>query len=192
MTPPQTSTSIPTPISNPTGMVSREREGALPAARPLSSRTAEWLLRHFPRLVVAALFVLAAVMKIQKPAEFAKDIQNYGLVPVDATHLLAMFIPWFELTTALLLFAGRWSAPARLWIVIMLVGFNIAKLTLVARGLPLECGCFGKGNWLSDFLNVLNKGQRGIWFNFALIALLAVDVLLTRRRGPAAAAQPAA
>lgn len=141
-------------------------------------------------MIVAGLFLLAAVLKIINPADFAKDIQNYKLVPVNATHLLAMFIPWFEVTTALLLFIGRWAAAARLWIAIMLVGFTVAKFTLVARGLPLECGCFGKGNWLSDLLGVLNKGERGIWFNFGLMALLVIDFYVTRPRRPVVEVAP--
>lgn len=150
---------------------------------PPTRRDALYWLAFVGRLLVAVLFLLAAIMKIASPEEFAKDIRNYNAIPAEWSNLVALTFPWLELTTALLLVSGIWRREARIWMMLMTVGFTGLKFSLLARGLTLECGCFGHGNVVSDTLKTLFSGWGGIWLNFGMLAALGFDGWLAYRRG---------
>lgn len=158
--------------------------GAADAYSTHSQRTAaQWaalVAGLIARLLVGGLFILAAVMKLLDPEAFAKDIRNYAILPAAWSNVAAMTLPWLELVTGALLIVGVWRGAARCWLVLMLVGFTALKLTLVFRGLPLECGCFGHGNPLSDALGKLFSGVPGLWLNVAMLALLGLDAWCCR------------
>ncbi len=56
------------------------------------------------RLVLGAVFIYASWDKIYHPAAFAKQVYNYQMLPVMASNLFAMSLPWMEL------FAGSHSS----------------------------------------------------------------------------------
>ncbi|RMF70896.1 MAG: DoxX family membrane protein, partial [Planctomycetota bacterium] len=60
------------------------------------------------RVVVGGLFVATAIAKLADPLKFAEEIQNYQLVPIALTHLLALVLPWLEGLAGLLLALGVW------------------------------------------------------------------------------------
>ncbi len=114
------------------------RYGALLAAL-------EWLAR----LGLAAVFLYAAVPKLLDPVAFAKAIDNYRIVfPLIAkgyVYLVAGFLPALEFVTALGLLWNRTKRGAALLTTIQLVVFIILITQAVARGLNIDCGCFGSG-----------------------------------------------
>ena len=101
------------------------------------------------RLLLTAVFVWAAVAKLRGPHLFAADIGAFRLVPGDgATGVVlaaAYFLPWLELVTAVGLWAARWRVAALGLGAGLLAGFTAALGSAWARGLRLDCGCFGGG-----------------------------------------------
>jgi uncharacterized membrane protein YphA (DoxX/SURF4 family) len=130
-----------------------------------------WVLRLF----VAGLFIYAAVIKIDDPTKFAKDIRNYEMFPPTTTNIMAYTIPWLELMTAVLLVTGFWRLEARILIGSMLGAFTVLKLIALLQGLPLDCGCFG-----NSILAELSKGWNGVWLNIGMLIALLGDAFLTR------------
>lgn len=98
-----------------------------------------WVLR----LVVGGAFIFAGVLKIADPAKFAIDVSNYRLVPHELINLVAILMPWMEVVAGAFVLTGIWLRAAALVIASMTVMFAIVILSALARGLNIECGCFG-------------------------------------------------
>ena len=94
------------------------------------------------RLVLGGVFIYASLDKIANPAEFAKAIGNYHVLPFGLENLLALFLPWLELLTGLLLIAGIMVDGATILIISMNIVFIFAISQALARGISIECGCF--------------------------------------------------
>jgi hypothetical protein len=76
------------------------------------------------------------------PAEFAKIIHYYRLLPGFLINLFAITLPWIELTAGLLLLFGFYRDGALSVVTILLIVFMIAIGINIVRGVNLQCGCF--------------------------------------------------
>jgi uncharacterized membrane protein YphA (DoxX/SURF4 family) len=98
------------------------------------------------RIVIGALFIYAALAKIGAAQPFALQIENYDILPVGYENLAAIVLPWIELVAGLTLVFGVWARSAA-WVAVALMGvFTLAVGVAMARGLNVECGCFGSGD----------------------------------------------
>lgn len=131
-------------------------------------RVAYWIASF----IVAAVF-LSGYQKILHPSEFAVSVYRFHLVPGFMVNLIALYLPWLELTSAVcLLFIPRYR-PAALWIMLVLLfGFTAAIGINLWRGSVFGCGCFGRG--LSDqpisWLNIANNAGLMLLIALALVA----------------------
>ena len=98
-----------------------------------------WLLR----LLLGGAFVIAGILKIAAPAGFAVDVSHYRLVPHALLNPVAIVLPWIELVAGVCVLTGFWLRSGALLIAVMTVMFFIVILSALARGLNIECGCFG-------------------------------------------------
>ena len=137
------------------------------------------------RVMLCAIFLYAANVKIVDPQGFHAAILTYHLVPEAAVKWIALGLPWLELCAglALLLPAHRTGA---LWVLLGLMIVFLAALGQGwARGLDLTCGCFGT-----------EAGTRvwGYWkFLYRDLVLVTLIVfLLVRERAPSPANPPPA
>ena len=103
------------------------------------------------RLVLGGLFVYAGVVKVLDPLGFAQDIRNYRLVGQSLSFIAAIVLPWLEILAGLALAAGVWKRASALIISGLLVFFILLTLVTIARGLDVECGCFGALSRKSGF-----------------------------------------
>jgi uncharacterized membrane protein YphA (DoxX/SURF4 family) len=98
--------------------------------------------------ILAGLILLAAALpKIANLPAFAGSVHNFHLepfIPMAATNLLAMTIPWVELIAGLALVAGVRPRAGALVYTALLAVFTIGVVAALARGLSFDCGCFGK------------------------------------------------
>jgi uncharacterized membrane protein YphA (DoxX/SURF4 family) len=95
------------------------------------------------RIVVGGAFVLAGVLKIADPAKFALDVGNYRLAPREIINLVAIILPWVEVTAGAFVLAGVWLRAAALVITSLTTMFFVVIVSALARGINIECGCFG-------------------------------------------------
>lgn len=95
------------------------------------------------RLFFGFIFIFAAVTKIADPAGFSQSIYNYKLMPDFSINFLAIAFPWIELVTGILLVFGIAVKENSAILTGLLVVFIIAISISMARGLNIECGCFG-------------------------------------------------
>ena len=103
------------------------------------------------RIVLGGLFIYAGVVKVVDPLGFAQDIRNYRLVGQTLSFAAAVVLPWLEILAGTFLIAGVWRRGAALVITGLLVFFIVLTLVTMARGLDVDCGCFGslsrKSGW---------------------------------------------
>ena len=99
----------------------------------------DWCLR----LVLAGLLGFAGAAKLRDPAAFAADIENFHLLSPGLSALLAVYLPWLELLLAAGLLLPRWKAAAALLATAVFAVFTLAAASAWARGLDIDCGCFG-------------------------------------------------
>jgi putative oxidoreductase len=126
------------------------------------------------RLLVAGIFIVAAVLKMHDPAAFAEQIANYRLWP-SLSNYLAVGLPGIELMAAAVLLFGRrlWRTGALLILAGLLVVFTVAIARAWAMGLDLDCGCFGTGS--------THVGPWSVLRNLGLLAALGTSFWLERR-----------
>lgn len=133
------------------------------------------------RLLVAGVFVAAAIPKVLDPDGFARDIDNYHVLPAALVGPVAVLLPTIELTVAAALITGVHAAGAALVAIGMLATFAIAMAQAMARGIDLDCGCFGSAS--ETQVSGLTIAR-----NVALIAAC-VPIALASPRAPAPPSQ---
>ncbi len=140
---------------------------------PWARLVSAWLL--------AAVMLTAAVPKLIDPPGFAQSIFGYGLLPMALVAPLALVLPWVEGLSALgLLLAVTRRGAAAIILSLMLL-FSGALAFNLARGNPVDCGCFGEGS------THRTRAQRLFDMQLALLrdaglALLALHLLVRRKQ----------
>jgi len=126
------------------------------------------------RILLSAVFLYAAYAKLKAPwYMFAANIESYQMVPSWASEWIARTLPAFELVLGLVLLTGyklNWTA---LLSGVLLLAFWLSMATAYAKGLAIDCGCFGSGEPVSK-LTLLRDG--------ALVAMAAVLWMYSRGR----------
>jgi protein-disulfide isomerase len=97
------------------------------------------------RLFLGAIWIWAAVPKLRSPRTFVQAVRAYDVTPEWLSKAIGYGLPVLEFAIGVLLILGivvRMSAIAS---AALLVVFLIGVIQAAARGLKLECGCFGGG-----------------------------------------------
>ena len=107
------------------------------------------LLSFALRLVLGLVLVYAGYVKLRQPwYVFAGMIDNYGVVPPSVSEVVARALPALELVLGLGLIAGIYRRISSTAAFIMLVPFFALMVWAYARGMKIDCGCFGPGQTL--------------------------------------------
>lgn len=102
----------------------------------------KYLLFAF-RTALALIFIFAGMEKIVNPSGFSDSIANYKLLPLSFINIFAIVIPWIEIAAGLMLLFGAAVKENAFIINSLMVVFILAIAISVARGLNIDCGCFG-------------------------------------------------
>ncbi|MGH3826588.1 MAG: DoxX family protein [Pseudonocardiaceae bacterium] len=97
------------------------------------------------RLGLAAVFLVSGAIKALDPAQTRVAVSAYQLLPPDLVGPVATVLPLVELALGTVLLAGaftRWVALASALLMLVLI---TAVSQAWARGLSIDCGCFGGG-----------------------------------------------
>ncbi|HSP45227.1 MAG TPA: MauE/DoxX family redox-associated membrane protein [Chthoniobacterales bacterium] len=102
-------------------------------------------------IVIGGLFIYAGVVKVIDPVEFARDIDNYKMLPWQINVLLAVYLPWLEIFCGLALMARVLYRGAAFILTLLMVLFVVITIVAKARGLDISCGCFGHASKYLSF-----------------------------------------
>ena len=97
------------------------------------------------RIALGGIFLYAGATKIGNPLAFADSIATFKLLPPQLLNVVALSLPPLEILLAIMLITGIQARAASLGIVCLAIVFGIALGQALARGLVVDCGCFGSG-----------------------------------------------
>jgi len=122
------------------------------------------------RLSLGGVLVAAGYLKAIHPQKSAMAVRAYELLPISIANFFGYALPWFEIGVGALLILGvAVKMSALLGGVTMLV-FIVAIAQAWARGLSIDCGCFGGGGAIDpDQTKYLEEILRDL--GFTLMAL---------------------
>jgi putative oxidoreductase len=140
----------------------------------------EWLTVRV-QFVLAAFFVVAGISKIVDPPGFAHEIHNYKMMPGALVNAMALILPWLEVVTGAALFLGIVRRTATKILAVLLLVFIAALGVNLARGHPVDCGCFGTSKVQKTEPERLRDMKIAIARDVGLLILAAQILLATRR-----------
>lgn len=127
------------------------------------------------RLALGAVWLWAAVAKIADPDASVRAVGAYHILPTTLVKPIGWGLPFAELALAVLLIGGVGTRYAAMASLALLAVYVAAVGSAWARGLQIDCGCFGGGGFAADVT----------WRNYAIeigrdtgFALLAVWLVI--------------
>ncbi len=117
---------------------------------PPRTGTARWpLIRGWlgtaARLLLAGTFLWAGIGKVGDPAASVRAVRAYRVLPEWLDKGVGYGLPYLEIALAVLLLVGLATRLSALLSVALLVVFLAGIISAAARGLRIDCGCFGGG-----------------------------------------------
>lgn len=104
------------------------------------------------RLLLGGVLLVAGGLKVAKPSESANATAAYKILPTDLAHLMGYSLPWLEVAMGLLLIFGVMVRYTAILSGVLMVVFIGAIISVWARGLLIDCGCFGGGGEIDPSL----------------------------------------
>ena len=108
------------------------------------AKLAPWLTLA-GRIVLGGVLVVAGYLKVGNTAKSQMAVRAYEVLPISIANLLGEILPWLEIGAGLLLILGvavKWSS---IFATALMFIFIAAIVQAWARGLSIDCGCFGGG-----------------------------------------------
>ena len=103
-----------------------------------------WLSLLF-RLTLGTVLLLAGYLKAINLQKSAMAVRAYEILPVSVANILGHILPWFEIAIGALLIIGAAVKISSALGGFTMLMFIIAISQAWARGLSIDCGCFGGG-----------------------------------------------
>ena len=121
------------------------------------------------RLALGLVFLYAGYAKLRQPwYVFAGMIDNYGVVQPSVSEIIARVLPPLEVVLGVALVAGLYRRVSSTAAIIFLFPFFALMVWAYAKGMKIDCGCFGPGQMLGP-KTLLRDGVLlavSIWFAF--------------------------
>jgi len=95
------------------------------------------------RLTAAAIWIVAGISKIADLPHFNAQVRAYDLLPGSLDAPFAYALPFVEVGIGIYLALGLLVRPAAILGSALMLLFIAAMAQAWARGLSLDCGCFG-------------------------------------------------
>ena len=117
------------------------------APRARTRRFDDWApwVSTLARLILGGVLLVAGALKVIGPQSSVAAVRAYELVPSWLDRPIGWGLPFLELGLGLLLLAGLLTRQTAAVAGLLVVVFLIAVVSAAARGLSLDCGCFGGG-----------------------------------------------
>ena len=97
------------------------------------------------RLILGGVLFAAGWLKIFTPAKSQMAVRAYEVLPISIANFLGIALPWLEVGLGVLLILGIGVRLSALFGGGLMVVFIAAISQAWARGLSIDCGCFGGG-----------------------------------------------
>lgn len=135
------------------------------------------------RLILGGVLIAAGALKVGNLQKSAMAVRAYEMLPVWMANLLGYALPWIEIGIGLLLVLGALVKINGLLGALIMLAFIIAIAQAWARGLSIDCGCFGGGGavdpedtkYLSEIIRDIGLLGLGVFLYFYPKGRFALD-----------------
>lgn len=100
------------------------------------------------RLLLGGVLLWAGLAKIGDLAASVRAVKAYQIMPSQAAEVVGAALPMVEIAVGLLLIVGLTTRVAAGVAAVLLAAFVTGVVWAWARGLRIDCGCFGGGGEL--------------------------------------------
>ena len=107
------------------------------------------LIGLLARLILGAVLIDAGALKVTSPASSALAVRAFQILPYDFAGSVGYALPVVEIVVGLLLVTGLLTRGAAVVGVLLMVAFLFGIVSAWARGLNIDCGCFGGGGTIA-------------------------------------------
>jgi uncharacterized membrane protein YphA (DoxX/SURF4 family) len=101
------------------------------------------------RLVLGGVILAAGALKLGHLETSARAVRAYQLLPYDLAGTVGYALPILEVAVGLLLVLGLFTRVSAIIGGVLMVAFIIGISSAWARGLSIDCGCFGNGGTIA-------------------------------------------
>jgi uncharacterized membrane protein YphA (DoxX/SURF4 family) len=101
------------------------------------------------RLTLGGILLIAGAIKVPNLPKSAMAVRAYEVLPITLANFLGYTLPWIEIGLGLLLIVGVLVKISGVLGALTMLTFIIAITQAWARGLSIDCGCFGGGGTIN-------------------------------------------
>ena len=98
-----------------------------------------WVLRW----VGGGIFIYAGGIKLADLPAFLSAIESFRLFPYRFAVISVYYVPWLEILAGFALLNPLFRRAGGIVLVALVAVFVVLKLSAAARGIDIQCGCFG-------------------------------------------------
>ncbi len=128
--------------------MSTEMDGATPVVTDERSPGRERVfdvVGTLARLFLGVVLIWAGASKVGHPLTAQRAVQAYEIFPTGLANTIGLALPFLEVILGVLLVLGLFTRPVAIVSTLLMVAFIIGISQAWARGLTIDCGCFGGG-----------------------------------------------
>jgi uncharacterized membrane protein YphA (DoxX/SURF4 family) len=123
------------------------------------------------RLGLAGVLLWSGGAKVSEPRQAVMAVQAYEILPTSVGEFVGYALPLFELALGLALLLGVATRVSAVVAGALMTAFVVGVASAWARGLSIDCGCFGGGgavpegeaNYLPVLLRDLSFAAMAAW-----------------------------
>jgi uncharacterized membrane protein YphA (DoxX/SURF4 family) len=136
----------------------------------LFEKLAPWI-GLISRLTLGGVLTLAGYLKLDELDKSQMAVRAYEMLPVSLANLIGVVLPFAEIFMGLLLIVGAGTRIMGILSALLMLVFVVGISQAWARGLSIDCGCFGGGgqvapgeaNYLTPLLRDAGLAALGIY-----------------------------
>lgn len=95
------------------------------------------------RVALGAVLIYSALQKLYQPYDFLSSVYAYEMTGSTLGMIIAALLPPMELAIGACLLAGICPLGGSLGALLLGIVFIYAQISVLGRGLNIDCGCFG-------------------------------------------------
>ncbi len=152
----------------------------------MSATRARDLVGLLARLVLGGVLLVAGGLKLGNPLGSARAVQAYDVMPFELARYVGYALPWLEVAIGALLVLGLFTRVSAVVGTLLMAAFVVGIAQAWARGLNIDCGCFGGGGAVApeetkygwDIARDLAFALCGVWLVVRPRSALSTDRVL--------------
>lgn len=155
-------------------------------ARPVRGEQVKDVVGLVARLFLGIVLIVAGATKIGHPLTSQRAVQAYEILPDGLANPVGLALPFVEVVLGVLLVLGLFTRVVAAVSALLMLAFIIGIAQAWARGLTIDCGCFGGGGQIGvndtkypqEIARDVSFALAGAWLWWRPQSLVSLDRLL--------------